>query len=234
MGRLQDNFSFISQIAFQPISIHFRLSRMRTICFVVLVLEILKEAQSLKCHVNEEGKDPVPTDCKVDEVCGHTVNEMEGGAVGRTCMTKEMLKAAKVEAGKCMQMEGMTTVCACATDNCNHECTAESCKDMGPSARQMNVTVPKPKICDANCKAPGGGSGNDDQKPTGDDGVATAAPNGDGSKGTGNGGDGAAATGDGGDGTSATGDGIQRVADSKKFVLAFWILTTLVTFILTH
>merc|ERR1712198_472616 len=105
---------------------------------------------------------------------------------------------------------------------------------MGPSARQMNVTDPKEKICDANCKAPGGGSGNDDQKPTGDDGVATAAPNGDGSKATGNGGDGAAATGDGGDGTAATGDGIQRVADSKKFVLAFWILTTLVTFILTH
>merc|ERR1712198_566797 len=105
---------------------------------------------------------------------------------------------------------------------------------MGPSARQMNVTVPKPKICDANCKAPGGGSGNDDQKPTGDGGDGTAAPNGDGTKATGNGGDGAAATGDGGDGTAATGDGIQRVADSKKFVLAFWILTTLVTFILTH
>jgi len=167
-------------------------------------------------------------------------------AIVRQCMPKE------TEAGKCTQVEGITTTCACATDNCNHECTAESCKDKGPSARQMNVTDPKQKICDANCKAPGGGSGNDDQKPTGDDGVATAAPNGDGSKGTGdggdgtaapngdgtkatgNGGDGAAATGDGGDGTAATGDGIQRVADSKKFVLAFWILTTLVTFILTH
>merc|ERR1712198_565512 len=110
MGRLQDNFSFISQIAFQPISIHFRLSRMRTICFVVLVLEILKEAQSLKCHVNDEGKDPVPTDCKADEVCGHTVSDMNGGAVIRSCMPPEKLKAGKLEAGKCTQMGGMATI----------------------------------------------------------------------------------------------------------------------------
>ena len=162
--------------------------------------------QPLRCHVNEKGKDPVPTNCKADKkVCGYVVNEIENSTVIRKCRKKG-------KDGRCMKVEGHYIVCACAIDYCNLNCTAESCKDGGPTARQMTGLFPPAKICCANCKSPEGGSRKGDQKPTGDCGEGNAAPN----------------------GTAATGDGIQRVADSKKNFLAFWILTTLVTFILTH
>ena len=105
-----------------------------------------------------------------------------------------------ITAGKCTENMGKP-VCACDTDNCNHKCTALNCTKLG-----MGDDVPKEKWgtkeCNANCKAPEGGSGN---------------------------GDGAKTTGKAdGTGQAATGDGSQTVAEPNKYALAFWILTVLV------
>jgi len=170
---------------------------MRIIGFLALLLGILKEVHSLKCHVNKDAsEDPVPTDCKTDEICTHQLigKLLAAKAYKRSCMPKEK-DGITHTAGKCTKPPTEEPICACATDNCNHECTAENCK------RPTNGTS-FAEECDAKCKAPEGGSGN---------------------------GDGAKTT-----GAAATGDGSQRVAESNIYALAFWILTALVTFLLTH
>ena len=149
---------------------------------------------------------PVPTDCKADEICGHEVlaEFMGGVAIKRSCIPKGK---DGITAGKCTK-EMDKPVCACDIDNCNHECTAVDCKriENGPDVpiEQVGKTV-----CDANCKAPEGGN---------EDGAKTT---------------GKAGTGDG-TGQAATGDGSQTVAEPNKYALAFWILSALVTFLLTY
>jgi len=199
----------------------FRFSKIRIIGFLVLQLEIMREVNSLKCHVNEKGKEPEEKECQApkNEFCGHIAS---GGEIERKCMPKGLPIG-------CTKIMGSTT-CICEADNCNHECTAgTNCEPLKPVARQMaNATDSGiAEKCDAKCNAPGGGSGGDDAAAT--EGGANAAPTGD-VPGATEGGAGAAATGDGagatGGGSAAT-SGNQRVVESNQFVFLIWILVIL-------
>merc|ERR1712136_265035 len=197
----------------------FRFSRIRIIGFLVLQLEIMREVHSLKCHVNEAGKEPKETECvaPANELCGHVAT---GGKIERKCMPKGQIG--------CTKMGPEVTICLCEADNCNHECTAGTkCEPVKPVARQMANASDVLEICDAKCNAPGGGSGGDDAGAT--EGGANAAPTGN-VPGATEGGAGAAATGDGagatGGGSAAT-SGNQRVVESNQFVFLIWILVIL-------
>ena len=170
------------------------------------IISISYLVHSLKCHVNAAANiEPVPTDCKTDEICRHEVLLVTNGveAIKRSCIPKGK---DGITAGNCTK-EMDKPVCACDTDNCNHECTAVNCKRI-ENGKDVPIELVGKTICDANCKAPEGGSGN---------------------------GDGAKTTGKAdGTGQAATGDGSQTVAEPNKYALAFWILTVLVTFLLTY
>jgi len=191
---------------------------MRIIIFLVLLHEILKEVHSLKCHVNKDASDednPVPTDCKTDEICSYSEQEIMNAIVkSRACMPKQN-DGTNNTAGTCDKPMNLKIRCFCDADNCNHECTAEKCKKR--EGKDVPIELLGKEICEANCKAGEGGSGNED-----------------GAKTTGKAdGTGQAATGDG-TGQAATGDGSQTVAEPNKYAFALWIVTTLVTFLLTY
>jgi len=139
-------------------------------------------------------------------------------AIKRSCIPKGK---DGITAGNCTK-EMDKPVCACDTDNCNHECTAVNCKRI-ENGKDVPIELVGKTICDANCKAPEGGNGGNEGGNGG-----TEGGNGDGAKTTGK-----AGTGDG-TGQAATGDGSQTVAEPNKYALAFWILTALVTFLLTY
>jgi len=219
---------------------------MKIICFIVVLIKITKEANSLKCHVNEKGAEPKEETCKTgeDEWCNYSENK---DGVIRKCKGKKddigweikegCIKTKEFKIGGRVVPE--TTTCACNSNNCNNNCIAgDKCTE---------VTVPEDKIpqglpkdfkyeqCDSKCQAEGGGQGTDSKateqsggatgKPesgTGESGGATGEPE----SGTGESG---GATGEPASGTGGTQTGgCKRIRNSFEKIILFWIIASLV------
>jgi len=111
---------------------------MKIIVLVSILLKIMRGVNSLKCHENEQDKDPAEKTCEApnNKFCAH-VDAM--GKVVRKCVG-DKYDDFTVKAG-CMMINAMgmkTTMCFCNTDNCNHECKPEGC----PSEEVTNGAAP--------------------------------------------------------------------------------------------
>ena len=210
-------------------------------------------AQSLKCQVNSQNAESIKIEskeCKPDHVCGYTTKEGEDTIV-RECISKQN-ESYPMQIGKCFKTLDWTLkkgmmICACDTDNCNHECSAEKCPECLGEICESTFK----EECDANCKAPEGVPEKNETKPTDttitndkepsptDDSAGATTkdvpqPTDDSAGATGE--EGPQPTGDDNGteeaqestGKAATNSGNLRVLESNKFVFAIGILVTLV------
>jgi len=149
---------------------------MKIISFIVVLIEITKEENSLKCQYNEEGADPKEKTCaEGEEFCSYTKTSI---GVTRQCIKDD--KGLDIKVGclnwpryqiatdsdcndpPCNQftIANPKTFCYCKQDNCNIACTSgENCtKVLVPkgTAGVQNLLDLEYDKCDSNCTPSGG------------------------------------------------------------------------------
>jgi len=187
---------------------------MKIIYFIVVLIEITKKVQSLKCIVDSRGEFQDKT-CKYpnDRFCLHA--NYDNSTITRNCMPKDH----KHECTKMMHDGEMTTFCYCSTDLCNQDlksCLKAMCTNFDQKARKMTNT--RDEKCEPTCKYAADtktteGTGKNDQT-TGEDNQQTTA---------GNDGEIQEAT-----GAPAATSGNQRVVESNQFGFDLWILVIVI------
>jgi len=128
---------------------------MKIICFIVVLIEIMKEVHSLKCYTHKGTKDLEPllndtTECDPGQACGYALDHREESTmpIYRQCLPKEGEVWMWV-IGKCLEDKVMTQ-CACDTDHCNYNCSVGKCP--------LEPNKEKKFECDGTCMAGGGGT----------------------------------------------------------------------------
>jgi len=125
---------------------------MKIISFIVVLIEITKEANSLKCQYNEKGADPTDATCAPGEVFCSFTNGLIGGVTRKCiglkddngldikegCMNWPSYEVRLEDCGDvhCPKMHQLKmTYCYCKQNNCNNNCTS--------SGKFKKVQVPK-------------------------------------------------------------------------------------------
>jgi len=116
---------------------------MKIVCFIVVLIEIMKEVHTLNCHTHNNVEDPKPEDCNPDEMCRYTIRkDKDPNKIIRDCMPKD--NALGVNIGKCI-VTPIWTTCACDTYHCNNYCPTDKCPPPGEPGTKLE--------CDTKCKA---------------------------------------------------------------------------------
>jgi len=128
---------------------------MKIICFMVIMIEIMKEVHSLKCYNHTDDKDPQPTECKAKNAkCAYVIvhKPKEPKRVERKCIEKDFNRWIS---GKCIKRI-LTTACTCDADFCNYNCSVGLCPDKVETKLvqdKVETQMRKKEECDAICKA---------------------------------------------------------------------------------
>jgi len=121
---------------------------MKIICFIVVLIAIMKEIHSLKCLITIDDKDTDSKECEPGGACGYVIDNRKPNKPYRDCMTKDM-QGSLWTMGKCKTISKSRMQCACDTDNCNYNCSVGTCPIKDTVERQMG----EPEECNAICKA---------------------------------------------------------------------------------
>jgi len=119
---------------------------MKVICFIVVLIEIMKEVHSFTCYVHKD--DELPKDlkyCEPGEMCSYEMKKVNPIEIYRGCIPKHEVDW---KLGKCLSNDYVTK-CACDTENCNYDCSADKCSNQEPD----DGTV---RCCDVEIGGPGG------------------------------------------------------------------------------
>jgi len=120
---------------------------MKIICFIVVLIEIMKEVNSLECHDYNDDEDPKTKKCEEGEVCGYDIGgyKKPPDMIFRKCMPKGNTGLVWL-VGKCIKKPTLTkTTCACDTDFCNYNCSVGICPTE-ERRKEKNV------VCNGICK----------------------------------------------------------------------------------